>query len=90
MLKPHKCHSESLGIVGDAISYAGPASETLHDGGLSCVVQKSAAVGRVGMWRGGGRLGMSVSAPHMGVIRSRGFVPSFSPFVSDPKSEPTP
>src|SRR5215472_8798769 len=41
------------------------------------------------MWRGGGRLGMSVSAPHMGVIRSRGFVPSFSPFVSDPKSEPS-
>src|SRR5215467_8071079 len=27
--------------------------------------------------------------PHMGVIRSRGFVPSFSPFVSDPKSEPS-
>ena len=25
----------------------------------------------------------------MGVIRSRGFVPSFSPFVSDPKSEPS-
>src|SRR5215472_16665088 len=24
----------------------------------------------------------------MGVIRSRGFVPSFSPFVSDPKFEP--
>ena len=49
----------------------------------------SAQLGRVGMWRGGGRLGMSVSAPHMGVIRSRGFVPSFSPFVSDPKSEPS-
>ena len=29
------------------------------------------------------------AAPHMGVIRSRGFVPSFSPFVSDPKSEPS-
>ena len=49
----------------------------------------SHSLGRVGMWRGGGRLGMSVSAPHMGVIRSRGFVPSFSPFVSDPKSEPS-
>jgi len=46
-------------------------------------------MGRVGMWRGGGRLGMSVSAPHMGAIRSRGFVSSFSPFVSDPKSEPS-
>jgi hypothetical protein len=30
-----------------------------------------------------------LDAPHMGVIRSRGFVPSFSPFVSDPKSEPS-
>ena len=29
------------------------------------------------------------AAPHMRVIRSRGFVPSFSPFVSDPKSEPS-
>ena len=54
-----------------------------------CIVQKSAAVGRVEMWRGGGRLSISVAAPHMGVIRSRGFVPSFSPFVSDPKSEPS-
>src|SRR6516162_3220627 len=41
------------------------------------------------MWRSGGRSNMSVAAPHMGVIRSRGFVPSFSPFVSDPKSEPS-
>src|SRR5215471_19176905 len=44
---------------------------------------------RVEMWRGGGRSNISVAAPHMGVIRSRGFVPSFSPFVSDPKSEPS-
>src|SRR6516162_6880248 len=44
---------------------------------------------RVEMWRGGGRPNISVAAPHMGVIRSRGFVPSFSPFVSDPKSEPS-
>ena len=43
---------------------------------------------RVEMWRGGGRTNISVATPHMGVIRSRGFVPSFSPFVSDPKSEP--
>src|SRR5262249_42927699 len=28
-------------------------------------------------------------APHMGEIRSRGFVPSSSPFVSDPKFEPS-
>src|SRR5215471_12456459 len=33
------------------------------DCGPSRIVRKSAAVGRVGMWRGGGRLGMSVSAP---------------------------
>ena len=44
---------------------------------------------RVEMWRGGGRTNISVATPHMGVIRSRGFVPSFSPFVSDPKSEPS-
>ena len=56
---------------------------------ISTAEFKMARMGRVGMWRGGGRLGMSVSAPHMGVIRSRGFVPSFSPFVSDPKSEPS-
>jgi hypothetical protein len=41
------------------------------------------------MWRSGCRPNISVAAPHMGVIRSRGFVPSFSPFVSDPKSEPS-
>ena len=34
-------------------------STAIHPG----IVRKSAAVGRVGMWRGGGRLGMSVSAP---------------------------
>ena len=48
-----------------------------------------APVRRVEMWRGGCRSNISVAAPHMGVIRSRGFVPSFSPFVSDPKSEPS-
>ena len=30
---------------------AGPASETLHDGGPSCIVRTSAAVGRVEVWR---------------------------------------
>ena len=55
----------------------------------SCTVGKSAAVGRVGVWRGGCRPNISVAAPHMGEIRSRGFVPSFSPFVSDPKFEPS-
>src|SRR5262252_9171170 len=51
--------------------------------------QPPAAERRVEMWRGGCRSNISVAAPHMGVIRSRGFVPSFSPFVSDPKSEPS-
>src|SRR5215472_6463632 len=49
----------------------------------------AAAMGRVGMWRCGVRSTISVAAPHMGEIRSRGFVPSFSPFVSDPKFEPS-
>ena len=48
-----------------------------------------ATMGRVGVWRGGCRPNISVAAPHMGEIRSRGFVPSFSPFVSDPKFEPS-
>jgi hypothetical protein len=54
--------------------------------GLPTADQSVAGVGRVEMWRSGCRSNISVAAPHMGVIRSRGFVPPFSPFVSDPKS----
>jgi len=72
-----------------APSYWGDGiNDHLIKSNLWCPRRRSAR-GRVEMWRGGCRPNISVAAPHMGVIRSKGFVPSFSPFVSDPKSEPS-